>query len=72
MNVEETIEFADLIRGKYIVNGNILTVLYDSSGTHSFISHNCVGSLDCLFLKCPKYCLFLLPLENLLELAFVV
>ena len=35
-------ESKDLIEGKCKVNGTTLTVCYDSSATHSFISYNCV------------------------------
>ena len=45
LNAEEVTQSDDLIQGKCEVNNRALTVLYDSSATHSFISHNCVDSL---------------------------
>ena len=43
LNIKEATQSDDLIQGKCKVNGKTLTVVYDSSATHSFISHDCVN-----------------------------
>ena len=46
MDVDEIEKSGDLIQGACEVNGKTLTVLYDSSASHSFISHSCVTALQ--------------------------
>jgi len=45
MNGTEAVQSEDLIQGKCILNGHLVNVLYDSSATHSFITHECVKHL---------------------------
>ena len=56
MDVEEDAQSEDLIQGKCEVNGRPLIVLYDSSATHLFISHNCVTTLQLPISKLPYDC----------------
>jgi len=46
MNGIEVVQYEDLLHDKCIINGHLVNVLYDSSVTHSFISHNCVNHLN--------------------------
>lgn len=44
----EASESDDLIMGNCDIDGNLLTVLFDSGATHSFISEDCVRRLNML------------------------
>ncbi|XP_027337193.1 uncharacterized protein LOC113850868 [Abrus precatorius] len=46
MSEVEASQSKELIRGKYVVKGRLLDVLFDSSVMHSFISMECVKCLD--------------------------
>ena len=46
MSGADTTTSDDLIRGKSIISDRVIDVLYDSRATHSFISLDCVKSLD--------------------------
>ena len=46
MDAKEASQSKDLIQGKCKVSGRTLTVLYDSSATHSFVSRNYVTTLQ--------------------------
>ena len=46
IDVKEVGKSADLIQGACKVNGKVLTVLYDSGTSHSFISHDCMSVLQ--------------------------
>ena len=43
----------NLIQGKCSINGFLLTILYDSDATHSFISYDCVRQLNLLITSLP-------------------
>ncbi|XP_027364546.1 uncharacterized protein LOC113871647 [Abrus precatorius] len=45
MSRAEASQFEELIRGKCIIKGRLLDVLYDSGATHSFVSVECMKSL---------------------------
>jgi len=45
MNDTEVVQSQDLIQCKGIINGHLINVLYDSSATHSFLSHECFKHL---------------------------
>ena len=53
LNAEEMTKSKDLIQGKCKVNSGTLVVLYNSSATHSFISHECVDRLRLSMSKLP-------------------
>ena len=46
IDIEEAEKSEDLFQGACEVNGKVLTVLYDSSASHFFISHNCIYALQ--------------------------
>ena len=46
MDAQEVDRSEDLIQDTCEVNGKILTVLYDSGASHSFISHDCMSALQ--------------------------
>ena len=53
MNAEKATQSKELIQGMCEVNGRTLNVLYDSGATHSFISRNCVTTLQLLIFELP-------------------
>ncbi|XP_027348015.1 uncharacterized protein LOC113859438 [Abrus precatorius] len=53
MTGAEASQSEKLIRGKCIIKGRLLDVLFDSSATHSFVSVDCVKSLDLYVAKLP-------------------
>ena len=66
MNAEEMTQSKDL-SGECKINGNTLTILYDSGATHSFISHNCVAKLGLLTSELPYYLLISTPTSKLVR-----
>ncbi|XP_027362539.1 uncharacterized protein LOC113870138 [Abrus precatorius] len=53
MSGAETSQSEELIRGKCVIKGRLLDVLFDSSATHSFVSVNCVKSLGLYVTEFP-------------------
>ena len=45
MDAQEVERSEDLIQDTCEVNGKILTVLYDSGASHSFVSRDCMSAL---------------------------
>ncbi|XP_027337061.1 uncharacterized protein LOC113850699 [Abrus precatorius] len=53
MSGAEASQSEELIRGKCIIKGRLLDVLFDSGVTHSFISVDCVKSLNLYVIELP-------------------
>ena len=53
MDAEEVEKSEDLIQGSCEVNGKVLTVLFDSGASHSFISCDCMSALKLLVSELP-------------------
>ncbi|XP_027356734.1 uncharacterized protein LOC113866043 [Abrus precatorius] len=53
MNGAEASQSEELIRGKCIIKGRLLDVLFDSGATHSFVSVDCVKSLGLYVVELP-------------------
>ncbi|XP_027342544.1 uncharacterized protein LOC113855204 [Abrus precatorius] len=53
----------ELIRGKYVIKGRLLDVLFDSSATHSFVSVDCVKCLDLHVTELPCNVMVTTPTE---------
>ncbi|XP_027337209.1 uncharacterized protein LOC113850883 [Abrus precatorius] len=53
MSEAEASQSEELIRGKCIIKGRLLDVLFDSSATHSFISVDCMKSLGLYVTELP-------------------
>ena len=64
MDTEEATQFEGLIQGKCGVNGRTLIVLYDLDATHSFISSNCVTTLQLPISELPYDLLFSTPMNK--------
>ena len=54
MDAEEAVQSEELIQGTCEVNSRTLNVLYDLGATHSFISRNCVTTLQLPVFEMPS------------------
>ena len=48
LNMEEAEQDENVVTGTFSLSCGLVTVLLDTSATHSFISHNCVNRLGLL------------------------
>ena len=67
MDAQEVDKSEDLIRDTCEVNGTILTVLYDSGASHSFISCDCMSTLQLPFSELSYELLVSTPTNELVR-----
>ena len=68
MDAEDPKKSEDLIQGASEVNGKTLTVLYDLSASHSFISYSCVTALQLPIFELSYDFLVFTPTNKLIKI----
>ena len=64
MDVEDVEKSEELIQDACEVNDKVLSVLYDSGASHSFISYSCVSALHLPISEIPYELLVSTPTKN--------
>ncbi|XP_027368458.1 uncharacterized protein LOC113874435 [Abrus precatorius] len=71
MSGVEALQSEELIRGKYVIKGRLLDVLFDSSAMHSFVSVDCVKCLGWSVIELPCNVVVTTPTGKLVVTSWV-